>query len=231
MATAVLAGSTGLVGNQILTHLLAHPSIAQIHAYTRRDLPNPSGSTKFLPINSPTPPTWPSLFPNSTTPPPKILLSALGTTRAQAGSIAAQRAIDYQLNLDLAAAAKAAGVEVYVLISSSGANSAAYLAYPRMKGELEDGVKKLGFKHTVILRPGLIVGERVESRPAEAALRWVARGLGGVSYKAVDWWAQDAGVIGRAAVEAGVRCLEGKRGEGVWEVGMGEIVELGRKRE
>jgi len=122
-------------------------------------------------------------------------------------------------------------VETYVLISSNGANSSSYLAYPKMKGELEDAVKALGFKHTVILRPGLIVGERTESRPAEAALRWVAKGLGGWSPKMTDWWAQDAGVIGRAAVEAGVKCGEGKREEGVWVLGMGEIVALGKGKE
>ncbi|CAA9966158.1 hypothetical protein CFE70_009555 [Pyrenophora teres f. teres 0-1] len=227
MATAVVAGSTGLVGNQILTHLLAHPFFSQIHAYTRRPLPNPAGSTKLIPILSTDTSTWPSLFPAASTN-PKLFFSGLGTTRAAVGGVDAQRAIDYELNYALATAAKAAGVETYVLISSSGANSASYLAYPKMKGELEDAVKALGFKHTVILRPGLIVGERTESRPAEAAIRWVAKGLGGLSPKMTDWWAQDAGVIGRAAVEAGVRCAEGKREDGVWTVGMGEIVELGR---
>lgn len=104
-------------------------------------------------------------------------------------------------------------------------------AYPKMKGELEEKVKALGFKHTVILRPGLIVGTRQESRPAEAALRYVAGGLSKLSGSLVDFWAQDADVIAKAAVEAGLQCVEGKREAGVWEVGQAEIVRLGKKTE
>jgi uncharacterized protein YbjT (DUF2867 family) len=157
-----------------------------------------------------------------------VLFSGLGTTRAQVGGFEAQRKIDYDLNLDLARSAKEAGVDTYVLISSNGANTAAYFAYPKMKGELEEAVKGLGFKYTVIVRPGLIVGERSESRPAEAALRSLAKGLRGLTPKMTDWWAQDASVIARAAVNAGVQCVDGKKEDGVWVIEMKDIVELGK---
>lgn len=160
----------------------------------------------------------------------KIFFSALGTTRAAAGSFEAQRKIDYQLNVDLAKAAKDAGVETYVLISSANANSSAYFAYTKMKGELEDAVKELGFKHTLLVRPGLIVGDRSESRPPEAALRALAKGLRSLTPKATDFWAQDASVIARAAIAAGVQCAEGKREPGVWSIGQAEIVELGKEK-
>jgi uncharacterized protein YbjT (DUF2867 family) len=103
------------------------------------------------------------------------------------------------------------------------------MAYPRMKGELEDAVKALGFRHTVIVRPGLIGGRREESRPAEAVLRSVAGTLKGWVPGFVGLWSQDADVIARAAVRAGLECAEGKRAEGVWELGRNEIVELGRE--
>lgn len=95
-----------------------------------------------------------------------------------------------------------------------------------MKGELEDAVKALDFEHTVIVRPGLIVGSREESRPAEFVVRKIAgfAGMLGSGFK--DSWAQDAEVIGRAAVSAGLKALEG--GEKIVEVGQAEIVRLGR---
>lgn len=64
------------------------------------------------------------------------------------------------------------------------------IAYTKMKGELEDSVKELDFEHTIILRPGMIVGSREDSRPLEFALRKVAgfTGLLGNSFK--DAWAQ-----------------------------------------
>ena len=99
-----------------------------------------------------------------------------------------------------------------------------------MKAELEEAVKELGFPHTVIVKPGLLVGERKDSRPPEAVFRYVAKGmkkLGGAAL--TDWWAQDADVIAKAAVSAELACAKGKREKGLWVVEQGEIVRLGRK--
>lgn len=152
----------------------------------------------------------------------------MGTTRAAAGSVEGQRKIDYELNLELAKAAKGAGVDTYVLISTSGASSTSMMAYPRIKGELEEAIKALNFKHTVILRPGLIVGERNDSRPAEAIVRGIAKGLRSLTPALTNFWAQDATVIARAAINAGVQCVEGKKEAGVWELGQADIVALGK---
>lgn len=64
------------------------------------------------------------------------------------------------------------------------------IPYARMKGELEEAVKGLGFEKTVILRPGLIVGDRGESRPAEFVIRKIAGVAGMLGNWAKDGWAQ-----------------------------------------
>lgn len=64
------------------------------------------------------------------------------------------------------------------------------LAYPKMKGELEESVKELGFDTTVILRPGLIVGSREDSRPLEYVVRKIAGFAGGLGHSLKDSWAQ-----------------------------------------
>lgn len=97
-----------------------------------------------------------------------------------------------------------------------------------MKGEIEESFKVIGFAHTIIVRPGLLLGERAESRPPEAFLRIIASGLGLVSKKLVDFWAQDSLEIGRAAVSSVIQCAEGKREEGVWVVEQADILKLGR---
>lgn len=98
-----------------------------------------------------------------------------------------------------------------------------------MKGQLEEDVKALGFEHTIILRPGLIVGEREDSRPLEFGIRKLAGVMGKVGLK--DFWAQDASVIARAAVKASLDVQE-KKVEGVEKsvvlLGQGDIVRLGR---
>ena len=67
------------------------------------------------------------------------------------------------------------------------------------------------FDRVVIVRPGLIVGERQEGRAVEGSLRALAKGLGAMSGgRLKDFWAQDADVIARAAVVAGVMAAEGR---------------------
>ncbi|TGO34447.1 hypothetical protein BHYA_0196g00030 [Botrytis hyacinthi] len=257
MASASIVGSTGLVGSHIFSTLLSHPSISSVHSLSRRD-PKPSSlSPKLHPLTSTDTSTWSSLL-SSISPSPLLFFSALGTTKAQAGSIDAQRKIDYDLNLELASTFAQTGSEsttenqenqektngkIYILISTHGANPGSMIPYSKMKGELEDAVKALlekkenRVKHVIILRPGLIVGEREDSRPTEFVARKVAGWMGWVNPGLQDFWAQDARVIGRAAVEAGVRAIRGRDGvdgvEGeeiprVWELGQRDIVRLGR---
>ncbi|PKS05004.1 hypothetical protein jhhlp_008370 [Lomentospora prolificans] len=222
MATAVEVGVTGLVGSHILKTLLAHPAFSSVHAYSRKPLP--STSPKLCAITNTDSSAWPSSFPQNS----RIFFSALGTTKAQAGGFENQRKIDYDLNLDLAKAAKDAGVETYVLISSGRADANSGFPYLRMKGELEEAVKELGFKHTVILTPGLIVGQREDSRPVEAVARTIASFLGSISGGMLkNSWAQDADVIAKAAVSAGLQALEGKKEPGVWTVSQSDIIRLG----
>lgn len=131
----------------------------------------------------------------------------------------------------MARAARDAGVKVYVLVSSTSASKDSSIPYSRMKGEIEEDVKALGFERTVILRPGLISGQRDESRPAEAVFRFIAGVAGKVHSSLKDTWAQDSDVIAKAAVNAGLKALEGDLPSGtekVWVLGGSDIVRLGR---
>lgn len=76
---------------------------------------------------------------------------------------------------------------------------------------------------------GLIVGERGETRVAEAVLRKIAGAAGSVSNKLKDFWAQDSEVIARAAVKAGLEGLKEAGGEEKVKIlGQADIVRLGR---
>lgn len=195
--------------------------ISSIHAFARKEVPS---NPKVNAITSTDSTAWPTQFPANS----PLFISALGTTRANAGGFDEQRAIDHDLNLELAKAAKAAGTKSYVLISSSGADSQSMMGYTKMKGELEEAVQALGFEHTVIVRPGLIVGDRQETRTAEMIFRKIAGFAGSVSGNRLkDFWAQDADVIAKAAIRAGLDCVEGKA-EKVWVLGQADVVRLGR---
>lgn len=60
-------------------------------------------------------------------------------------------------------------------------------------------------------------------------MRGIAKLMGAISTTYLkDPWAQDADIIAKAAVSAGLKCLEGKAPGKVWEVNMKDIVTLGR---
>jgi uncharacterized protein YbjT (DUF2867 family) len=162
-------------------------------------------------------------------PPPLVLFSALATTRAAAGGFDKQYQIEHDKNIELAKAARKVGTKTYVLISSGGANPKSSMGYLRMKGEIDEHIKEIGFEHTIILRPGLIFGDREESRPAEAVLRMVANGLGKInSHWLKDTWALEADVIAKAAVAAGLKAAKGEVKDKVWLIDQQEIIKLGK---
>ncbi|MGC1271994.1 MAG: nucleoside-diphosphate sugar epimerase, partial [Croceibacterium sp.] len=69
--------------------------------------------------------------------------------------------------LAVARAARAAGVERFVLVSSVGAAISGKTLYLRVKGEVEQALGKLGFRRLDFLQPGLLRGARGELRALE----------------------------------------------------------------
>jgi uncharacterized protein YbjT (DUF2867 family) len=223
-----LIGSTGLVGSNILTTLLASPTVTTIQTISRR-APKSTGA-KLQAILEPDSSLWKAKL-ASLSPPPTTVISALGTTRAAAGGIANQWKIDHDLNVELAREAKARGVKNFVFISSAGTRGmiGGSAPYSRMKQGVEDTVRDLGFEHAVILRPGLILGEREENKPLGGILNPAVHGIGKVfGLWAQDLLGQDALVIARAAVHAARLVEEGKAPEKYWILEAGDIVKLGR---
>ena len=149
--TALLAGATGLVGGQILQALLADPTVAQVHALTRRDLNLSHLKLRPLRVDFSHLPALP---------PADELYLALGTTIKVAGSQAAFRAVDFDANLAVARAAVAAGVRRIGLVSAAGASAQSPVFYNRVKGELEDALRALDLQALVLAQPSLLLDLR-----------------------------------------------------------------------
>lgn len=161
-----------------------------------------------------------------------MFFSCIATTRAAAGGLAEQRTLELDANLDIARAAKEMGTKVYVLISAVGADKSSSLPYLKMKGEAEQSILDLKFDKTIIIRPGIIAGDREVKRPAEVIMGKFGGLLGYVSKPWLrDWWMQDASEIAKAAVNASMRALKGTAGEEQEKVkilGGKDIIRLGR---
>ena len=156
----LLAGGTGLIGG-----LLLRLGLSEDHEITtvgRR----PTGMASSEIVSSFD--DLPRL------PPADAAICTLGTTIRQAGSQEAFRAIDEHAVVSFAIAAKAAGVQHFLVVTAVGANPEASIFYSRVKGEAEQRLGKLGFRRLDIIQPGLLLGDRTQRRPIEALLQRVA---------------------------------------------------------
>jgi len=156
--SALIAGSTGLVGWHCVDFLLASPEYASVTALVRRSggVKNPKLHEQVVDFNQLT---------NLTA--ADDIYCALGTTIKKAGSQPAFRRVDFEYPLRLAELSLAAGAKQFLLVSSVGANSRSGNFYLRTKGELEDALRQLSFTALHIFRPSFLVGERKEQRAGE----------------------------------------------------------------
>nr|WP_315200608.1 NAD(P)H-binding protein [uncultured Flavobacterium sp.] len=88
-----------------------------------------------------------------------ILFSCLGTTLKAAGSKEEQWKIDFDIPAAFAAIAKQNGVNSFVLVSSTDANSKSSIFYSKMKGKLEEKIAELNFSQYIIFKPGPLLRE------------------------------------------------------------------------
>lgn len=160
--TALVIGATGATGSDLVSQLLEEEEFDKVHIFVRRDPCVHHEKLEIHIIDFDKLEEWKDLLKGD------VLFSALGTTIKKAGSQQAQWKIDYTYQYEVARAAKANGVDVMCLVSSAWSTSKSRMFYTRMKGQLEDDVKKIGFRSLSIMRPPSLIrkdsdrfGERI----------------------------------------------------------------------
>ena len=158
-----LVGATGLVGSEVMKLAVGRLDLRLV-AVARRESPLPRGARMEMFIADPS--KWGEVFEAVR---PAALICALGTTWRKAGrDEEAFRSVDHDLVLATARAAKEAGVERLVTVSSVGADAMSKNLYLRTKGEVDRELGRMRFKRLDILRPGLLKGQRIDDlRPLE----------------------------------------------------------------
>ncbi|MEQ1498355.1 MAG: NAD(P)H-binding protein [Novosphingobium sp.] len=157
-----LVGATGLVGMSLIRLAVGRSDI-RIVGIARREAALPPGARMEM-LVAPAQ-GWGDAIAAARA---DVLVCALGTTWRKAGKDeAAFRAVDQDLVLACARAAKDCGVRQMIAISSVGADPFSKNFYLRVKGEVEQQLGKVGLARLDILRPGLLRGPREELRPAE----------------------------------------------------------------
>lgn len=151
---ALVAGGTGLVGRELIEALLADSSVGAVHVLVRTanpELARRNGLRQHVVDYA---------KPLVGLPPADDAFCCLGTTIKVAGSQAAFRAVDFDAALAFARAARACGATRLGVVSALGADASSGVFYNRVKGELEQAVRTLGFECVLLARPSLLLGDR-----------------------------------------------------------------------
>ena len=156
----LLAGASGLVGGALLRRLLADEEGPRVAAVVRRplELAAPRLQVVVAEIDR---------LDRTGHPPAGTAFCALGTTMAKAGTEERFRAVDLDLVVAFARAARRAGATRFLAVSALGADPRSRVFYNRVKGEAEEALREVGFDGLALFRPSLLLGARAETRPAE----------------------------------------------------------------
>ncbi|QMV42309.1 Rossmann-fold NAD(P)-binding domain-containing protein [Cohnella cholangitidis] len=169
--TAIVAGSTGLIGSCLLRRLLEDSRYERVIALTRKALPvsHPKLDAVAISLDS-LPTVAPSLQADD-------WFCALGTTIRKAGSQEAFRRVDYDYPLALGKQAAASRAKQCLLVSAIGASAASSIFYSRVKGEVERDLSALGIPKLHLFRPSLLLGDRAEYGRGEKFMGVLMKGL------------------------------------------------------
>lgn len=159
--TAIIVGSTGLVGSQLLKLTLNDDRFSKVKVFVRKKTNISHFKIEEHIVNFDNIPEWSDLIKGD------VLFSAMGTTLKKAGSKEAQYKVDFTFQYEIAKFAASNGVKDFLLVSAMGVSKSSLFFYSKMKAELEEAVGKLKFESIKIFRPGILAGERNEKRIGE----------------------------------------------------------------
>ena len=161
MKTALIFGSSGLIGGQLLKILIETNNYNKIKLFVR-SAPE---------INDPKIEIIETDFNNLENHKEDIkgddCFFCIGTTKQNAPDKNEYRRIEYNIPVEVAQIAKLNLVNSFLYVSSGFADPKNSGAYLRNKGEVEEGLKKLNFPKLGIMRPSILLGNRKENRVGE----------------------------------------------------------------
>ena len=161
MKTALIFGSSGLIGNELFKTILLNNSYDKIKVFVR-SIPE---------VNNPKVEIIQTDFFNLEQYKDKIIgddcFFCIGTTKKDTPDKEEYRRVEYNIPVNVAKIAKANSVKSFYYVSSIGANPNASSNYLKNKGQVEGELKNLNFSKLAIIRPSLLIGNRKSFRLGE----------------------------------------------------------------
>ncbi len=165
--SAIIVGSSGLVGSHLLKNILENYNFSSLKIFVRR----PLGIVhpKLTEIIT----DFGNLGQIKEEFNAEVIFSCLGSTRKKTPNLEDYYKIDYFYPKWVAEIAKEFGLKQFHLVSSLGADEKSRNYYLKMKGKTEEAIRNQNIETTCIYRPALITGKRNEKRTGESISKFL----------------------------------------------------------
>jgi uncharacterized protein YbjT (DUF2867 family) len=161
MKTALVFGSSGLIGGHLLNQLIKNDNYNKIKLFVRSEII----------INEPKIEIVKTDFNNLDNYKEDIkgddCFFCIGTTKQNSPDKNEYQKVELEIPKKIAEIAKINSVNSFIFISSIYANPKNSGDYVKFKGLVEEELKKLNFSNLGILRPSFLMGDRKENRVGE----------------------------------------------------------------
>ena len=171
MKTALIFGSSGLVGNQLFNIIIQNNNYHHIKLFVRSESKNNNSKVEIFQTD----------FTNLEKHKDSIVggdcFFCIGTTKKDTPNKNEYRRIEYNIPINVARIASSNSVWSFVYVSSIGANSSSPNSYLKNKGQVEEELNKLNFPHLAVIRPSLLLGKRKKHRLGENIAQYTTQKL------------------------------------------------------
>ncbi len=161
MKTALVFGSSGLVGSYLLKKLIYNSNYSKIKIFIRSDVVIDDPKVDIIKTD------FNKIYQINEYLKGDDCFYCIGTTKKNSPDKNDYKRIELDLPKQIARMAKSNLVKGFFFISSGYANPKSSGDYLRFKGEVEEEIKSLNFSKIGIMRPSFLIGNRKENRLGE----------------------------------------------------------------
>ena len=161
MKTALVFGSSGLIGGHLLNELIQNDNYSKIKLFVRSDHGSNDSKTEIIKTD----------FNNLENHKEDIkgddCFFCIGTTKQNSPDKNEYKRVELDVPKKIAQIAKSNLVNSFVFVSSGYADPNSSGDYLKFKGLVEEELKRLDFSKLGIMRPSFLIGDRKEKRVGE----------------------------------------------------------------
>ena len=161
MKTALLFGSSGLVGGHLLNQLIKDNKYSKIKLFVRTDPEISDPKVEVIKTN------FNSLENHKEDIKGDDCFFCIGTTKKNSPDKDDYRKVELDIPKEIAQIAKSNLVNSFIFVSALYANPKSSGDYVKFKGLVEEELKELNFPKLVLMRPSFLIGDRKEKRVGE----------------------------------------------------------------